>query len=130
MTAIETPDFTGSVDTEQTIIREISLADAGDDRFDVRSPYRGGTFRPTRIKLIYRVNRYTASPHWYLFRVKIMAAKVLKSGKTSDAYVNQIAENFYPEHAPVWAREIGAQLKPVVEIERHGFGSPAGEEYV
>jgi len=117
------PDFTSIIDTEQTIIRTIMLADMGDTRFDITAPYRSGTFRPSRIELVYRVNRGSTSPYWYLFSVKITAAKVLKSGRTSDAYSNQIAERFYPEKAPQWARLIGAMLKPVVEIERAGFGA-------
>jgi hypothetical protein len=116
------PDFTSIIDTEQTITRKITLADAGDDRFDIKAGYRSGTFRPLEITLHYRVNRGSSAPYWYCFNVKIRAAKVLKSGELSTAYSNIIRESYYPERLPEWAREIAAMLLPVVEIER----SPAG----
>jgi hypothetical protein len=119
---IPIPDFTSIIDTEQTIIREISLANAGDDRFDIPGAYRSGTFRPSRIKLTYRVNRGSGEPYWYLFSARIDAAKVLKGGRISQAYSNMTTDTYYPEHLPAWAREIGAMLKPVVETERAGYG--------
>lgn len=119
---IEIPPFASIVDSEQSITREIQLAPE-DDAFDFAAAYRGGLFRPSRIKLFYRVNRGVTSPYWYLFQVKITGGKVLKGGRVSDAYSNIIKESFYPEHAPEWAREMGAQLKPVVEVERVGFGN-------
>ncbi|AWY07383.1 hypothetical protein SEA_JACKIEB_65 [Streptomyces phage JackieB] len=122
MSGSEYPGFTSIIDSDQIITREISLADAGDDRFDFPAKYRGGTFRPSRIKLVYRVNRGSSEPYWYLFQVKITAAKVLKGGRISDAYSNQIAESFYPEHAPEWARKMGADLLPVVKAERTAPG--------
>lgn len=123
VTKIEIPDFMSIIDTEQTITREIALAVAeGDNRFDFSRSYRDGRFRPSHIKLVYRVNRGTASPYWYLFQVKIRGAKVLSGNRLSTAFVNIVTENFYPEKAPAWAREIGAMLKPTVEIERVGYG--------
>ena len=47
-----------------------------------------------------------------------MAAKVLKGGGVSKSYNNMIADSFYPERAPGWAREIGSMLLPRVEVER------------
>ena len=122
---VPVPDFGGIVDTEQTIIREISLVvREGDNRFDFKASYRGGWFRPTGIKLVYRVNRGVTNPYWYLFQIKIRGGKVLSGGhRVSTAYSNVINEGFYPEKSPEWAREIGARLKPVVEIERVGFGN-------
>jgi hypothetical protein len=118
------PDFMSIIDTEQTIIREIDLAVAeGDNRFDFLASYRGGNFRPSHIKLVYRVNRGASSPYWYLFQIKIRGGKVLSGGhRVSTSFQNVINESFYPEKAPEWAREIGAMLKPTVEIERAGFG--------
>lgn len=122
---IEIPPFASIVDTEQSITREIQFAvEAGDNRFDFKPSYRGGSFRPSKIKLFYRVNRGVTNPYWYLFQVKITGGKVLSGGvRISTAYANVITESFYPEHAPEWAREMGAQLKPVVEVERVGFGN-------
>lgn len=124
MTEIEIPDFMNIVDTEQTIIREIDLAvGEGDNRFDFQAHYVKGWFRPSHITLVYRVNRGASLPYWYLFQVKIRGGKVLSGGhRVSTAFVNIKNESFYPEKAPVWAREIGAMLKPVVEIERVGYG--------
>lgn len=117
------PDFMSIIDTEQMITREIDLAVAeGDNRFDFKRSYRDGWFRPSHIKLVYRVNRGVSSPYWYLFQVKIRGAKVLSGNRLSTAFVNIVTESFYPEKAPAWACEIGAMLKPTVEIERAGFG--------
>lgn len=125
MSVTEIPGFASIVDTEQTIIRDIDLVvTEGDNRFDFEASYRGGMFRPTHIKLVYRVNRGVTSPYWYLFQIKIRGGKVLSGGhRVSTSFQNVINESFYPESAPVWAREIGAQLKPVVEVERVGFGN-------
>lgn len=122
MTKTEIPEFTSSVDTEQMIIREIRLANAGDNRFDISSPYRAGSFRPYRVKLAYRVNRGSGTPFWYVFQIKISANRVLKSGAVSTAYASQIEESFYLDRAPEWAREMGVRLRPTVETERRGFG--------
>lgn len=124
MTKVAIPDFASIVDSEQTITREIQLAvTEGDNRFDFAPSYRGGYFRPSRIKLFYRVNRGASSPYWYLFNIKITGGKVLSGGhRVSTAYANVITESFYPEKAPEWARAMGADLLPSVEIER----GPAG----
>jgi hypothetical protein len=118
------PDFASIVDTEQSITRTIQLAvTEGDNRFDFTPSYRGGYFRPSEITLFYRVNRGASSPYWYLFNIKIRGGKVLSGGvRVSTAYSNIIRESFYPEKAPEWARAMGADLLPKVEIER----SPAG----
>ncbi|AWY07548.1 hypothetical protein SEA_LAZERLEMON_65 [Streptomyces phage LazerLemon] len=124
MTEVAIPDFASIVDSEQMITRAIQLAvTEGDDRFDFTPTYRSGSFRPTRIKLFYRVNRGASSPYWYLFNIKITGGKVLSGGRrVSTADANVITESFYPERAPEWARAMGADLLPTVEIER----GPAG----
>jgi hypothetical protein len=122
----EFPDFTSIIDTEQTITREIQLGvEEGDNRYDFRKKYgRDGWFRPSRIKLIYRVNRGSTAPYWYLFQVKITGGKVLSGGhRVSTAFVNIVNESFYPEDAPPWALKIGAMLLPRVEIEPTAFNS-------
>lgn len=124
---IEIPAITSLVISDQTITREFTVGNAGDGRFDLTPQYgRSGKFRPTRIRFVYRVNMGASSPFWYLFQVKITAAKVLKDGSLSEAYSNIITETMYPERVPMWVQEMGTRMKPHVEIERARFG--AGQE--
>lgn len=118
-----TPQIT-FVDTEQTLTRDVRIAPHF-DQFDISAPYRSGMFRPSDVRLHYRVNRGADTPFWYLFQITIRAAKVLKNGETSTAFANIISAKYYPERAPEWAREMGAALKPSVEIERRGYGDPS-----
>lgn len=111
------------VDTEQTITRDVRIAPRF-DQCDFPHPYRQGMFRPHEVRFQYRVNKGSDRPFWYLFQVTIRVAKVLKSGEVSTAHQNRDSLSFYPERVPEWAKEMGAALKPSVEIERRGYGDP------